>query len=206
MCTDKQSVAAYFDCLAADWDEANTYSDAAISQILDLAEIRPGVHILDVACGTGILFPAYLQRGAASVTGVDFSPGMIARAKTKFRQPEVHLIRADILACRFDRPFDRCMVCNALPYFASPASLLRRLAGCVKPGGRITLAHCLWKASTRHQACPHSFPLPEPANLARMMAPWFLVDVQISGRETYVVSGLRNDRPACFTPAAECNR
>lgn len=64
MCTDKQSVAAYFDCLAADWDEVNTYSDTTVSQILDLAEIRPGVHILDVACGTGCLFPAYLQRGA----------------------------------------------------------------------------------------------------------------------------------------------
>ena len=45
MCTDKQSVAAYFDCLAADWDEVNTYSDTTVSQILDLAEIRPGVHI-----------------------------------------------------------------------------------------------------------------------------------------------------------------
>ena len=43
MCTDKQSVAAYFDCLAADWDEVNTYSDTTVSQILDLAEIRPGV-------------------------------------------------------------------------------------------------------------------------------------------------------------------
>ena len=38
MCTDKQSVAAYFDCLAADWDEVNTYSDTTVSQILDLAE------------------------------------------------------------------------------------------------------------------------------------------------------------------------
>ena len=37
MCTDKQSVAAYFDCLAADWDEVNTYSDTTVSQILDLA-------------------------------------------------------------------------------------------------------------------------------------------------------------------------
>ena len=133
-----------------------------VSQILDLAEIRPGVHILDVACGTGCLFPAYLQRGASSITGVDFSPGMIAQAEKKFRQPAVHLIRADILACRFDRPFDRCMVFNALPYFASPASLLRRLAGYVKPGGRITLAHCQWEAPAHHRACPCSFPLPEP--------------------------------------------
>ena len=32
------------------------------------------------------------------------------------------------------------------------------------------------------------------------MAPWFLVDVQISNGEVYVVSGLRNDRQTCFAP------
>ena len=92
------------------------------------------------------------------------------------------------------------MVFNALPYFASPASLLRRLAGYVKPGGRITLAHCQWEAPAHHRACPCSFPLPEPHRLARSMAPWFLVDVQISNGEVYVVSGLRNDRQTCFAP------
>lgn len=123
MCTEKQSVAAYFDRLAAGWDEANTYSDNTILQILDLADIRPGVHVLDVGCGTGARFPDYLCRGASSVTGVDLSPGMITQAEKKFRQPEIHLIRADILACRFDHPFDRCLVLNTLPHFTNPDPL-----------------------------------------------------------------------------------
>ena len=35
-----------------------------------------------------------------------------------------------------------------------------------------------------------------------MMAPWFLVDIQISDTEKYVVSGLRNDLPVCIPAAA----
>ena len=124
MCTEKQSVAAYFDRLAAGWDEANTYSDNTILQILDLADIRPGVHVLDVGCGTGARFPDYLCRGASSVTGVDLSPGMITQAEKKFRQPEIHLIRADILACRFDHPFDQP---------GSPAAPVGRLCAARRP-------------------------------------------------------------------------
>ena len=161
MCTEKQSVAAYFDRLAAGWDEANTYSDKTISQILDLADIRPGVHVLDVGCGTGARFPDYLCRGASSVTGVDLS-GMITQAEKKFRQPEIHLIRADILACRFDHPFDRCLVLNTLPHFTNPDPLLRRLAGCVRPGGRITLGQCMGKARSYAGHVPASLPCRKP--------------------------------------------
>ena len=206
MCTEKQSVAAYFDRLAAGWDEVNTYSDITISQILDLADIRPGVHVLDVGCGTGARFPDYLCRGASSVTGVDLSLGMITQAEKKFRQPEIHLIRADILACRFDHPFDRCLVLNTLPHFANPDLLLRRLAGCVQPGGRITLGQCMGEGTELCQACPGFSPLPETTRLARMMAPWFLVDIQISDMEKYVVSGLRNDLPVCIPAAAAVRR
>ena len=126
---------------------------------------------------------------------------MITQAEKKFRQPEIHLIRADILACRFDHPFDRCLVLNTLPHFTNPDPLLRRLAGCVRPGGRITLGQCMGEGAELCRACPGFSPLPETTRLARMMAPWFLVDIQISDTEKYVVSGLRNDLPVCI-PAA----
>lgn len=54
MCTEKQSVAAYFDRLAAGWDEANTYSDNTILQILDLADIRPAFTFWTWAAALGL--------------------------------------------------------------------------------------------------------------------------------------------------------
>lgn len=191
MCADQQSAAAFSDHMASDWNETDTLHDTTIHQILDLADIRSGVHVLDVACGTGVLFPYYLSRNVASITGVDLSADMISQAKKKFQQSQIHLIRADILACRFDSPFDRCMVYHALSYFPDPAQLLRRLAICVKPGGRLTLAQCFGRTQ---EQCPPS--LPDTAELARILAPWFLVDIQFSDGEKYVISGLRNDAPA----------
>ncbi|MGM9641062.1 MAG: class I SAM-dependent methyltransferase [Faecousia sp.] len=181
MLTNKQSISGFHDGKEPD----------VINRILDLAQIRQGVRVLDVACGTGVLFPYFLERKVKEITGVDLSPGMIAQAEKKFSQPNIHLIRADIQACRFDRPFDRCVMYEALGCFPEPARLLRRLADFVKPGGRLTVAWSSCKEDT-------SRPQPLPREMAELIAPWFVVDVcQNDG--IHVISGVRNDTPVAPT-------
>jgi demethylmenaquinone methyltransferase/2-methoxy-6-polyprenyl-1,4-benzoquinol methylase len=51
-----------------------------------------GVSVLDVACGTGVLFPDYLARNVKSVTGIDLSPAMIDVAKVKYSDPRITLV------------------------------------------------------------------------------------------------------------------
>ena len=80
----KQDVIEFFDRAASGWDAAMIKNDVIVEKILDNAEIEAGQDILDVACGTGVLFPYYLQRGAASVTGIDISPEMAKIADSKF--------------------------------------------------------------------------------------------------------------------------
>ena len=58
-------------------------NEAVIGQILDNAGIRPGVSVLDVACGTGVLIPDYLKRGAAQITAIDIAPEMVRIAREK---------------------------------------------------------------------------------------------------------------------------
>lgn len=194
---DKKAVAAHFDGLAKHWDSA--YDQNRIQEILNAADIRPGVSVLDVACGTGALFSDYLSRGVRSITGVDISGGMIAQAEKKFPQPNVHLIRADIQACRFDRPFDRCMVLDALPYFADHARLMRRLAGFVKPGGRLTIAQTLHQPNLPE---PNG-PLPTAEALAAMLKPWFSPEIRQSSGQWYLVCGLRSDAAAPVVPPTD---
>ena len=80
----KQDVIEFFDRMASSWDADMIKNDEIIGKILDNAEVEAGQDILDVACGTGVMFPYYLQRGVASVTGIDISPEMAKIAEAKY--------------------------------------------------------------------------------------------------------------------------
>ena len=56
----KEDIIQFFDRLAPQWDADMIRSDEKIAKIMDGAGIQPGTRILDVACGTGVLFPDYL--------------------------------------------------------------------------------------------------------------------------------------------------
>ena len=80
----KSEIKEYFDTRAADWDRTLIKNDQTIQTILELAGVHSGAHVLDVACGTGVLIPYYLERKVASVTAVDISAEMIRLAQSKF--------------------------------------------------------------------------------------------------------------------------
>lgn len=201
MCADKKMVTEFYEGLAARWDAENPQDPQVVEKILELTDIRPGHSVLDVACGTGVMIGAYLARGAQHVVGVDVSTSMLSEAKKKFAgNTKVHLIRADIQACHFDTPFDRCVIFDALHHFPDVPQLLRRAAAAVKPGGRLTVAQSESKevAEAKQKAlAPELFTaLPEAKDLAALLAPWFIIDVCVSDDEKYVVSGVRTDVPA----------
>ena len=129
----KQDIIAFFDRCAPSWDAEMIKNDAIIEKILDNAEIEAGMDILDVACGTGVMFPYYLQREAASVTGIDISPEMAKIAEGKFSgESRVQVICGDVEETVFDRKFDRIVVYNAFPHFPKPKRLIKILSGLLK--------------------------------------------------------------------------
>ncbi len=98
---EQQAVIDFFDQAAAGWDAQLVRNEAVIGQILDNAGIRPGVSVLDVACGTGVLIPDYLERGAAQVTAIDIAPEMVRIGKIPAGERNCALRRrgADALPC-----------------------------------------------------------------------------------------------------------
>lgn len=191
----KQDIINFFDQHAPNWDAEMVRNEAVIASILDIAGITQGVSVLDVACGTGVVIPDYLNRGASHVTGVDISPAMIAIAQDKFCQPDVTLLCADVETATLDRQFDCCVVYNAFPHFAQPERLICALAGHLKPGGRLTVAHGRSReAINRHHsgaASKVSVGLLHETELCALFAPYFVVDTAISTDEKYVVSGYK---------------
>jgi len=194
---EKKTVAEFFDRCASWWDDDMIRNEEIIAAILNNGGIREGVDVLDVACGTGVLFPDYLKRGVSSVTGIDISPEMAKRAAAKF--PEVKVICGDVEQVEFDRQFDCVMVYNAFPHFPDPKKLVATLAGLVKPGGKLSVAHGMSRAAlTDHhkRASTVSIDLIHEKELAAIFSKWFDVDVVISTDQMYQVCGVRRDENA----------
>ncbi len=80
---DIQAVIDYFNGRAATWDAGMVRNEEVIGEILDRGGIRPGIDALDVACGTGVLFPDYQSRGVRTLTAIDVAPEMARRAQEK---------------------------------------------------------------------------------------------------------------------------
>lgn len=190
---DKKAVIDFFDHCAAFWDAEMVRNEDVIRAILDNGGVRAGIDVLDVACGTGVLFPDYFSRGVRSLTGIDISPEMVKHARKKF--PGAEVICADVETCSFTRRFDVVMVYNAFPHFPDPEKLIGVLASLARPGGRLSIAHGMSRAMllSHHAgtASGVSIDLPEAEALAALFSPWFDVDVLISDERMYQVAGTR---------------
>lgn len=191
----KKEIRAFFDRVAPDWDSHLVVDNEKINFILNKAGIAENCTVLDVACGTGVLFPHYLHRNVSHVTGVDISPNMTRIAAAKNRDIRVEVICADIETLPVHRRCDCCVVYNAFPHFPHPQALIACLASWVTPGGRLTVAHSMSLAALKkHHEGPAEHvcrEMLEAHELAKLFAPWFAVDCAVSDDEKYVVSGVR---------------
>ena len=139
----KKEIIAYFDRCAPQWDARMVTDDGKINGILDAAGVREHDVVLDVACGTGVLFPYYLNRNVARVIGVDISPEMAKIAASKLHDPRIEVLCGDMETIPVRMQCDCCVIYNAFPHFEEPERLVERLAQWVKPGGRLTVAHSM---------------------------------------------------------------
>ena len=189
-----KDIIEFFDSLAPTWDRDMIKSDEIIGKILDNAKMTAGQDVLDVACGTGVMFDYYLNGGANWVTGIDISPEMAKIAATKYKNnSKVAVICDDVLSADFGKKFDLAVVYNAFPHFPDPEALIKRLASLLKTGGRLTIAH----GQSRKQIDAHhsggaskvSVGLMSEENLARLFEPYFEIETVISDDIMYQVSG-----------------
>ncbi len=187
----KQDVISFFDRLAPLWDADMIRHEEVIATILDNAGIHEGVDVLDVACGTGVLFPDYLSRGVKSVTAIDIAPEMVRIAREKY--PQVTVLCGDVTEYEFEKQFDRIVVYNAFPHFPQPEKLIERLAGLLKPDGILTIAHGMSRAQIDHHheggASKVSVGLMHEDDLAALFSKHLTVTVKISDEQMYQVSG-----------------
>ena len=189
----KQDIVAFFDRLAPSWDADMIRSDAIIGRILDGAEVTAGKRVLDVACGTGVLFPDYLARNVESVLAVDISEEMVKIAAGKFPDAPIRVLCADVEALPQEAMFDCIMVYNAFPHFPDPEKLIAGLSARLAPGGTLTVAHGMSRAAIDHHhsgaASKVSRGLMHEDELEALFGRYLTVTVKISDESMYQVTG-----------------
>ena len=191
----KQDVIDFFDSLASVWDERQILDEQVINTILDNAGVSAGKGILDVACGTGVLVPWYLERDVASVTCVDISAEMIRIGKNNHQHPQVSFVLGDAETQAFDRQFDCVVVFNSFPHFPEPERLISRLASLLAERGTLTVAHNISRPQLeKHHSCSASkvsINLLPAEELVEIVGRYLGVTIAIDNDEMYQVVGVK---------------
>ena len=189
----KETIREFFNDFAPNWDNEPIADTHIINTILDNANVCESIDVLDVGCGTGVLFPYYIERNVESITAVDLSPEMVKIAKGKFVQADV--ICGDAENITFDKQFDVIMIYNAFPHFPNADLLIENLSKALKSGGKISIAHGMSKKELDEihmkSAGYVSNILPECDELSEMLKAYFDVDIKISNEKMYQVTGTK---------------
>ncbi|GEL98456.1 class I SAM-dependent methyltransferase [Cellulomonas terrae] len=103
--------------------------------------------VLDVGCGTGSL-TALLAQAGHRVTGVDLSPEMIGRARTKLDAARLHatFVVGDA-AHPPGAPVDVVLARHVVWALPDPRAALDRWVSLVRPGGALVLVEGRWSTN-----------------------------------------------------------
>jgi demethylmenaquinone methyltransferase/2-methoxy-6-polyprenyl-1,4-benzoquinol methylase len=109
-------------------------------------DVRPGMRVLDLACGTGLNLP-YMARAVGpkgEVVGIDYTRAMLEQARRRVEAGGfgwVRLIEGDAANLSFpEGSFDRVICTHALSIIPRSREALRRAVAALKPGGRLAVA------------------------------------------------------------------
>jgi len=137
-----EAVRSMFDRIAPVYDAMNRVMTAGLDlrwrRLAATEVVRPGDRVLDAACGTGDLAVADHRAGALEVTGLDFSPRMLQRARRK--APGLAFVEGDMLELPFaDGAFDAATVGFGVRNVADLERALQELRRVLRPGGRLAI-------------------------------------------------------------------
>lgn len=145
----RQQVRGYYDRIARHYDLMAELSEGPVRREgLAQLDAKPGEAVLEIGCGTGrALVPlARAVSPGGSVTGVDLSEGMLARARSFVAgaavSQAVRLVHADATALPFEpASFDAAFASFALELFDGPEipNVLGELTRVLRPGGRVVV-------------------------------------------------------------------
>jgi len=107
-------------------------TEHAAEPLLAAAQVRGGMRVLDVACGSGVVAMHAARRGAV-VTGVDLAPRMVELARKL--HPDCTFREASVDAMPFDdKTFDAVVCAFGIGHFPDPPAAVAECARVARAG------------------------------------------------------------------------
>ena len=156
--------------IAGDFGEIAKSIAAGGEEFVERLNLRPGMNVLDVACGTGNLAVPAAKTGA-DVTGIDIAPNLIEqaiqRAASEGVEAKFEVGDAEALPYE-DNTFDVVMTMFGAMFAPRPDVTASELIRVAKPGGLIAMANWtpeaftgqMFKAGAKHVPPPPGMPSP----------------------------------------------
>jgi 2-polyprenyl-3-methyl-5-hydroxy-6-metoxy-1,4-benzoquinol methylase len=164
--------------------------------IIALLELRPGMTLCELGCGTGWLSRLFARQGVRSV-GYDISPTMIdiAREEAAREGLELRYEVADMEDLQTAEEFDTCLLYDALHHSSRPDLVLATARRALRPGGRLLLAEPNWMHRFGGRGASHEHGVTEsgytPHKLKRLLRETGFADIERLHRSRRTVFGNR---------------
>jgi ubiquinone/menaquinone biosynthesis C-methylase UbiE len=128
---------------AGDFSEVAKHIETVAEDFVNRLDIKPGLKVLDVACGSGNLAVIAAQKGA-TVTGIDIADNLVEAAKQRADKLglDIKFEQGDAEALPYeDDTFDVVMTMFGAMFAPRPEVTASELVRVCKPGGTIAMAN-----------------------------------------------------------------
>ena len=85
----------FFDKIAPIWDETFAGNSLNLKAVMALSGLRQNDKVIDIACGTGVLFGDILALNPSLLCGIDLSDRMLIKASEKYSDERIKLWKGD---------------------------------------------------------------------------------------------------------------
>lgn len=128
----------YYDDFSASYDRGRDRGYHALIDELEVGVVKPlaaGKRVLEAGCGTGLILD-HLTRVAREAVGVDLSPGMLSKARSR----GLEVVQGSVTALPFaDESFDVTCSFKVLAHVPELDLALSEMARVTRPGGHVVI-------------------------------------------------------------------
>lgn len=131
----------FFNDNAGDW-QVPAQNIKIAEEVIERLGIRLGERVVDIGCGTGILYDLLTERDVVHYVGIDYAENMLQKFAERF--PLATLVCGDFEkdVSHIQRDNDYCIIFNAVPHFEDLLSVFKNANKLLKSGGKLVIVHC----------------------------------------------------------------